>query len=62
MGDATANSMRDDMADAGLIDISGLSLTDLLTKIDHSSLDMALQRVLATSQENAGQNGFSNFI
>ena len=53
---------RDDMADTGLIDVSDLSLIDLLTKIDHSSLDVALQRVLAASQENAGQNGFSNFI
>jgi hypothetical protein len=62
MGDDMADTLRDDPTDTGLINVSDLSLADLLTKLDHSSLDVALQRVLAASQENAGQNGFSNFI
>ena len=49
-----------DIADGGLIDISSLSLGDLLDGPDQSSLARALERILASDHDSAPQNGFSN--
>jgi hypothetical protein len=50
----------DDVTDGGLIDVQ--SLSDLLDEPDESSLARALARILASSEQNAEQNGFSNSI
>jgi hypothetical protein len=50
----------DDVTDGGLIDVQ--SLGDLLDEPDESSLARALERILASSKQNAEQNGFSNSI
>ncbi len=57
---ATAASY--DIADGGLIDVSSLSLGDLVTEPDQSSLARALERILASGEDSAPQNGFSNSI
>ena len=52
--------MGDSTADGGLIDVSGLSLNELLEEADESSFAQALQRI--SGDESVDQNGFSNFI
>lgn len=49
--------MSDDIADGGLIDVSGLDLGELLTEVDDSTLTRALNRILA-----AGENGESHWF
>jgi hypothetical protein len=53
--------MGDDIADGGLIDLSGLSLAEALTEADQSALTKALNRVLVSSADNIC-NGFSASI
>ena len=53
-------AMSDDVTDGGLIDVQ--SLSDLLDEPDESGLARALGRILASSAQNAEQNGFSNSI
>jgi FXSXX-COOH protein len=56
---ATANY---DIADGGLIDVREFSLGDLLDEPDQSSLARALERILASSEDSAPQNGFQSSI
>lgn len=51
-----------DIADGGLIDVRSLTLGDLLDQHDQSSLARALERILASSEDSAPQNGFQNII
>jgi FXSXX-COOH protein len=50
--------MSDNLADGGLIDVSALSLSELLEEVDESSLASALERILAAQQEE-GHHGFN---
>jgi len=45
--------MDKDVTDGGLIDISGLSMGQLLTEADESSLARALDRILASDKDDA---------
>jgi hypothetical protein len=54
--------MGESTADGGLIDVSELSLTELLEEVDESSLAAALQRIFVSGDEGVGQNGFSSII
>jgi hypothetical protein len=47
-------------ANAGLIDVTGLSPRELLDEVGGTGLDQALQRILNSEQARAGHNGFSN--
>ena len=47
-----------DIADGGLIDVRSFSLGDLLDEPDQSSLARALERILASDDDSAPQNGF----
>jgi hypothetical protein len=47
-------------ANAGLIDVTGLSPRQLLDEVGGTGLDQALQRILDSRQASAGHNGFSN--
>ncbi len=53
--------MSDDTVNGGLIDVSGLSLSELRDEADGSGLASALQRILAV-QEEAGHHGFNSTI
>jgi hypothetical protein len=59
--------MGDDIADGGLVDVSGLALNDLrdLTNLrdenNESCLDRALLRILASSEDD-GHHGFQSII
>jgi hypothetical protein len=52
--------VSDDVTDGGLIDVR--SLSHLLDEPDESSLARALGRILASSEQNAEQNGFTSSI
>jgi len=54
------SAVSDDVTDGGLIDVQ--SLSDLLYEPDESSLARALGRILASSEQNAEQNGFTSSI
>jgi FXSXX-COOH protein len=54
--------MGDSMADGGLIDVSELSLNELLEEVDDSSLTHALHRIFASGDEGAEQHGFQSNI
>jgi FXSXX-COOH protein len=51
------SNMNEDVAEGGLVDVSGLDLGDLLTEVDDSSLTRALNRILA-----AGESGESHWF
>ena len=53
--------MSEDIADAGLIDVSGLDMGELLTGVDDSSLSRALNRILSAS-ENGQSHWFQASI
>lgn len=55
-------AMSHDIADGGLIDVRSLSLSDLRAEADESSLARALERILASGEDNVRQYGFSNSI
>lgn len=54
--------MDDSTADGGLIDVSGLSLNELLEEVDESSLAQALHRIFASGDEGMEQYGFQQYI
>ena len=56
---ATANY---DIADNGLIDVRALTLGDLLGGANQSSLARALERILASNEDSAPQNGFQSSL
>lgn len=49
-------------ANAGVIDVTGLSLRDLLDEVSGTGLDQALQRILNPEQASVGHNAFTNCI
>jgi FXSXX-COOH protein len=51
-----------DIADGGLIDVRAFSLGDLLDEADQSSLARALERILASNEDSAPQNGFQSSL
>jgi hypothetical protein len=53
--------MGDDVAEDALIDVSGLSLQDLLDNVSESALALTLDRILTPGQD-AGHYGFNNSI
>jgi len=53
--------MDEDVADGGLIDVTGLDLGDLLTDVDETSIVRALERIL-TVNENGGAHWFQASI
>lgn len=50
-----------DMGEDVLIDVSKVSLRDLLDEVDESGLAQVLDRILS-SEQNSGHYGFNNFI
>lgn len=48
--------MNDDIGDGGLIDVSGVSLSELHDELDESALDHALRQILASSDERERHN------
>jgi FXSXX-COOH protein len=54
--------MSDDIASGALLDVSGLSLSELLEELDEPSLARALERISASGEEDVKQYGFSNSI
>jgi FXSXX-COOH protein len=54
--------MSDDIADGALLDVSGLSLSELLNELDESSLAKALHQVFGSGEEDAERYEFSSFI
>lgn len=52
--------MDEDLADGGLIDVTGLALDEQLTEDDESALARALERILASDEEPC--NGFQASI
>jgi FXSXX-COOH protein len=54
--------MSDDIADGALLDVSGLSLSELLNELDESSLAKALHQVFAPGEEGVGRYEFSSSI
>lgn len=54
--------MIDEMAESGLIDVTGFDLIELLAEVDEGSLAEALRRMVASSEEGLGQHGFQNII
>jgi hypothetical protein len=53
--------MGEDVTDGGLIDVSRLGMSELLTKADESSLARALNRILASDKDDA-YNSFNSNI
>ncbi len=53
--------MSDDTADSGLIDVSGLSLSELRNEVEGSSLTAVLDRILSIP-DVGGHQGFRNHI
>lgn len=62
MTEKSATDGSYDVADGGLIDVRSLGLGDLLDEPDQSSLDRAVERILASSEENVPQNGWQSYI
>jgi FXSXX-COOH protein len=54
--------MGESTADGGLIDVSGLSMNELLEEVDESSLAQALHRIVASGDEGVEQYGFQSNI
>jgi FXSXX-COOH protein len=54
--------MSDDIADGALLDVSKLSLSELLDELDESSLARAMHRIEVSSGEGVKRYGFSNSI
>lgn len=54
--------MGEDIADGALLDVNGLSLTELLNVLDESTLAEALHRISASGEEGAEQHGFNSSI
>ena len=54
--------MIDEMAESGLIDLTGFDLTELQAEVDESSLAEVMRRIGASSEEGLGQHGFQNSI
>jgi hypothetical protein len=52
--------MSDDTADDGLIDVSGISLQEVLDNVDEPSFTSALDRIFA--QQDGGCYGFNSSI
>lgn len=48
--------MNDEKSDGGLIDVSGISLSELGDELDETALDHALRRILASSEEHERHN------
>jgi FXSXX-COOH protein len=48
--------MGDDVSDGGLIDVSGINLSELSEEVDDSALEQALRRILASSDEHERHN------
>jgi hypothetical protein len=53
--------MDDDVTDNVLIDVSDVTLKELVDEVDQSSLALALDRIFAP-QHDAGHYGFNNSI
>jgi hypothetical protein len=53
--------MMGDVGEDILIDVSGVSLHDLLEEVDESGLECALDRILA-AEKDGGHYGFNNRI
>ncbi|HEV2371296.1 MAG TPA: hypothetical protein VGS19_03925 [Streptosporangiaceae bacterium] len=51
----------DDVGEDVLIDVSGVSLYDLIKEVDESALAQVLDRILAPAQDG-GHYGFNNRI
>lgn len=54
--------MIDEMAESGLIDVTGFDLTELQAEVDESSLAEVLRRIVASSEEGPEQHGFQSII
>jgi FXSXX-COOH protein len=55
--------MSDHTVSGALIDVSELSLSDLLDEVDESSLAWALQRIVGSAEDGVGQqNEFNSSI
>lgn len=54
--------MSDTTADSGLIDVSGLGLSEVVDAVDESSLASALRRILARGEDGVGQYEFQSAI
>jgi len=54
--------MIDEMAESGLIDLTGFDLTELQAEVDESSLAEVLRRIVASGEEGLGQHGFQSII
>jgi FXSXX-COOH protein len=54
--------MSDDIADGALLDVSGLSLTELLNELGEGSLTKALHRIFASGEEGTEHYGFQSTI
>lgn len=54
--------MDDDRDNDGLIDISGLTLDELSTLVEESSLGRALDYILSSSKNGVGFHGFNSLI
>jgi len=50
-----------DVGEDGLVDVSGVSLRDLLEEVDDSALAQVLDRILASGQDG-GHFGFNSSI
>ena len=48
--------MSDDIGDGGLIDVGGVSLSELRDELDESALEDALRQILASSDERERHN------
>jgi FXSXX-COOH protein len=48
--------MNDDTKDDGLIDVSGISLSELSNEMDETALERALRRILTSSDEHERHN------
>jgi hypothetical protein len=53
--------MNEDMPDPGLIDVGGLSLSELSDDVNESALAMALNRILVSTADGLC-NGFNSSI
>jgi len=49
--------MSDDIADGALLDVSGLSLSELMNELDESSLAKALHQVFASDERVQNETG-----
>lgn len=54
--------MSDDIADRALLDVSELSLSELVNELDESSLAQALLAIFTADEEAVERHGFSNSI